>query len=51
MTLNKLSQLEMQEFKEPILADIRNLQREKAELEEVRMCAYFQFISLLCLCC
>lgn len=34
------SQMEMQEFKEPILADIKNIQQEKAELEEVGMYAF-----------
>ena len=30
-------QMEIQHFKEPVLADIRNLQLEKAELEKVRV--------------
>ena len=32
-----LTQMEMQDFKEPILADLRNLQHEKAQLEKVRI--------------
>lgn len=41
--------MEMQEFKEPILADIRNIQQEKTELEEVLM--YFLcYVSQLSLC-
>ena len=28
--------MEMVDFKEPILADLRNLQHEKAQLEKVR---------------
>ena len=29
--------MEMLDFKEPILADLRNLQHEKAQLEKVRI--------------
>ena len=32
--------MEMQDFKEPILADLRNLQFEKAQLEKVRTYTY-----------
>lgn len=31
------TQMEMQDFKEPILTDLRNLQHEKAQLEKVRI--------------
>ena len=34
-----LPQMEMRDFKEPILADLRNLQHEKAQLEKVRIYA------------
>ena len=42
-------QMEMQAFKEPILADIRNIQQEKAELEEVRKFFCVFYISQLSL--
>ena len=42
----KYAQMEMQEFKEPILADIRNIQQEKAELEEV---GKYVFLFVFCI--
>ena len=32
-----ITQMEIQDFKEPVLTDLRNLQHEKAQLEKVRI--------------
>lgn len=42
------TQMEMQDFKEPILADLRNLQHEKAQLEKVRINSLYVY-TVLCL--
>jgi hypothetical protein len=39
--------MEMQDFKEPILADLRNLQHEKAQLEKVRTKSMYNVLRMI----